>query len=107
MENRQVSRKIAPKMGKHMVLRPSYNFCENKKFNLKILKCVTLHTVILAIFSSYFVTYDSNFLKCFLILKLFNKKKFFIPFFLSKFYESRIKKYVMILTVDICPMPGS
>jgi hypothetical protein len=34
-----------------------------KKFNLKILKSVKVNTVILVIFSSYFVTYDRNFLR--------------------------------------------
>ena len=59
--------KLDPKLaksGKNMCLRPIYNFGEKKKSNLKVLKCVKVNTVILAIFSSYFVTYDSNFLRC-------------------------------------------
>jgi hypothetical protein len=54
------------KSGKHMGLRPIYNFCEKTKSTLKILKCVKVNTVILVIFSSYLVIYTSNFLKwCF------------------------------------------
>jgi hypothetical protein len=51
-----------PKVAKTCVYVPFIIFVK-KKFNLKILKCVKVHTV-LAMFSSYFVTYDSNFLKC-------------------------------------------
>ena len=51
-----------PKVTKICVYFPFIIFVK-KKFNLKILKCVKVNTVILAIFSSYFVTYDSNFLR--------------------------------------------
>ena len=45
--------KLDPKLaksGKNICSRPIYNFCEQKKSNLKILKCVKVNTVILAIF---------------------------------------------------------
>ena len=58
--------KFNPKRGKsdkHMCLRPIYNFCEKKKSTLKILNCVKVNTIILVIFSIYFVIYTSNLLK--------------------------------------------
>ena len=52
----------SPKVAKICVHVPFIIFVK-KRSNLKILKCVKVNTVILASFSSYFVTYDSNFLR--------------------------------------------
>jgi hypothetical protein len=63
------------KVAKICVYVPFIIFFEKKKYNLKILKCVKVNTDILATFSSCFVTYDSNFLRCHLLSRFFQNEK--------------------------------